>query len=183
MRRARKSYHEVLGVPIDATPREVKRAYRALAKRLHPDRMDDPDRARACEERLKEVNAAWNEFRELVRAGAARSRQSSPAPPHPRHDDAYEAGYEVPSWRRRGASGSTRDRYRAERVRASRDREQRERDARAEAEAVRRERDAEVRVRVEQDRARAAGILIMVAGLAGAVLLVVLLVALVAVGP
>ena len=48
-------YYEILGVPRDATPDDVKRAYRKLARRYHPDaNRDDPDAA----ERFKEINAA-----------------------------------------------------------------------------------------------------------------------------
>jgi curved DNA-binding protein CbpA len=32
----------VLGLPLNATPQQVKRRYRALAKRHHPDRGGDP---------------------------------------------------------------------------------------------------------------------------------------------
>ncbi|GCE13176.1 J domain-containing protein [Tengunoibacter tsumagoiensis] len=32
----------VLGLPLNATPEQIKRRYRALAKRYHPDRGGDP---------------------------------------------------------------------------------------------------------------------------------------------
>jgi curved DNA-binding protein CbpA len=32
----------VLGLPAHATPQQIKRRYRALAKRYHPDRGGDP---------------------------------------------------------------------------------------------------------------------------------------------
>jgi molecular chaperone DnaJ len=46
-------YYEVLGVARDATPEEIKKAYRRLARQLHPD--VNP----AEEERFKEVTAAY----------------------------------------------------------------------------------------------------------------------------
>src|SRR5581483_11997156 len=47
--------YEILGVPRDATQDEIKRAYRRLARELHPDVSNDP----STEERFKEVTAAY----------------------------------------------------------------------------------------------------------------------------
>jgi len=53
----RKDYYRVLGVSPDAPQDDITKAYRSLARRLHPDR--NPDDARA-EERFKEVSAAYD---------------------------------------------------------------------------------------------------------------------------
>lgn len=47
-------YYEVLGVSRDATAEEIKKAYRSLARKLHPD-VAGPD----AEDRFKEVTAAY----------------------------------------------------------------------------------------------------------------------------
>ncbi len=48
-------YYGVLGVPRDATGEEIKRAYRKLARELHPDVNPDP----ATQEKFKTVTAAY----------------------------------------------------------------------------------------------------------------------------
>jgi molecular chaperone DnaJ len=48
-------YYETLGVQRDASQEDIKRAYRALARKYHPDVSDDPN----AEERFKDVNAAY----------------------------------------------------------------------------------------------------------------------------
>src|SRR5581483_2072350 len=52
-----KNYYDVLGVPETATDEEVSRAYRRLARQLHPD--VNPDNKEA-EERFKDVSAAYD---------------------------------------------------------------------------------------------------------------------------
>jgi curved DNA-binding protein CbpA len=158
-----KRYYQVLGVAKDATPAEVKNAYRALAKHLHPDRLRDPEAARRAEERLKEVNAAWSEYCALQKHGGEgpgrqqarhRTGHAGARPRHadagdePSHEGADERAYAAA---RRGAR-SSRDRYRAERVREHRERTDRERRAYERAERVRRERERSTRERRERER-------------------------------
>ncbi|KAI0804553.1 DnaJ-domain-containing protein [Irpex lacteus] len=49
-------YYDLLGVPVDATTDEIKKAYRRLAIKLHPDKnRDDPN----AEEKFKEIAIAY----------------------------------------------------------------------------------------------------------------------------
>ena len=50
----KRDYYEVLGVKKDATDAEIKRAYRKLAAKYHPDVNHEPD----AEQKFKEINEA-----------------------------------------------------------------------------------------------------------------------------
>jgi curved DNA-binding protein len=51
-----KDYYKVLGVSREATPEELKKAFRKLARQFHPDTATDKKRA---EEKFKELNEAY----------------------------------------------------------------------------------------------------------------------------
>jgi curved DNA-binding protein len=53
-----RDYYEVLGVPRTATADDIKRAYRQLARKHHPDLQPAAERPRAAE-RFKEINEAY----------------------------------------------------------------------------------------------------------------------------
>lgn len=53
---AKRDYYEVLGVPREATPDDVKAAFRKLARQFHPDVSQEAN----AEEHFKEINEAYS---------------------------------------------------------------------------------------------------------------------------
>src|SRR5919205_2907996 len=54
----KRDYYEVLGVPKNASEEEIKKAYRKLAMKFHPDR-NQGDSAKDAEARFKEAKEAY----------------------------------------------------------------------------------------------------------------------------
>ena len=52
----KKDYYEVLGISKSATEKDIKKAYRELAKKYHPDKTPDN---KAAEEKFKEISEAY----------------------------------------------------------------------------------------------------------------------------
>jgi molecular chaperone DnaJ len=79
-----RDYYEVLGVPRDADEQQIKKAFRQLARRLHPDVSEEPD----AEARFREISEAYEalsnpETRQLYdRYGHAGLRSGGFTPTH-----------------------------------------------------------------------------------------------------
>jgi len=55
-----KNPYEVLGVRPGASEEEIKAAYRALAKKYHPDKYANSDLADLANEKMQEINEAYD---------------------------------------------------------------------------------------------------------------------------
>ena len=78
--------YQVLGVPSTATDEEVKKAYRDLARKYHPDNYHDNPLADLAQERMKEINEAYETVqsqRKAARSGGG-------------YTGGYQTGYQSP---------------------------------------------------------------------------------------
>ena len=63
--------YEVLGVSKNASDDEIKNAYRALARKYHPDNYADNPLSDLASEKMKEINAAYDRIKAGDTAGGS----------------------------------------------------------------------------------------------------------------
>ena len=68
--------YTVLGVSRDATDEEIKKAYRDLARKYHPDNYHDNPLADLAQEKMKEINEAYDTITKARSGGGSYSGQS-----------------------------------------------------------------------------------------------------------
>lgn len=70
--------YQILGIPRTATDDEVKKAYRTLARKYHPDNFaGSAAQAAGAEEKMKEINAAYDQIQKERSGGGASQSGSS----------------------------------------------------------------------------------------------------------
>ena len=55
----RKDYYKILGIDKSSSEQQIKKAYRKLALKLHPDKEPDPEKKASSEKKFKEVADAY----------------------------------------------------------------------------------------------------------------------------
>ena len=64
--------YSILGISPDATDEEIKNAYRALARKYHPDNFaDDNPLKELAKEKMQQINAAYDEIQRSRAAGSS----------------------------------------------------------------------------------------------------------------
>lgn len=84
--------YKVLGVPHNATDEEVKKAYRELAKKYHPDSYMDNPLSDLVEEKMKEINEAYDTIQKDRASGTQRAYSAEGAY-SPRRESSSSGSY------------------------------------------------------------------------------------------
>ena len=69
--------YQILNIPPTATDEEVKRAYRDLARKYQPDNYHDNPLADLAQEKMKEINEAYDQIQKQRKASSAASQSHS----------------------------------------------------------------------------------------------------------
>ena len=68
---------KILNLSPQVAQKEIKQAYRAMAKEWHPDRFLDPDEKSKAEEKIKEINQAYTLLKNYT--GTVENNDTSPS--------------------------------------------------------------------------------------------------------
>ena len=69
--------YKILGVDPSASDEEVKRAYRELARKYHPDNYADNPLGDLAEEKMKQINEAYDQITKMRQNGTPYGQGSS----------------------------------------------------------------------------------------------------------
>ena len=89
--------YKVLGISSDATDEEVKKAYRELSRKYHPDANANNPLKDLAEEKFKEVQAAYSQIMDMRAKGYATNDSQT--------SGGYSAGYQGQGYQGQGYQG------------------------------------------------------------------------------
>ena len=95
--------YEVLGVSPDASDDEIKKAYRELARKYHPDNYQNNPLADLAEEKMKEINQAYDAVTKARSGGGSAYGSGSAA--QSGYGYGYSSGSAYQQQRQSGGSG------------------------------------------------------------------------------
>lgn len=85
--------YRVLGVSRNASEDEIKAAYKALVKKYHPDQYQDNPLAEFAEEKMAEINSAYDAIMEERRSGRSSSYTDYGSSGGYGYNNGYNGGY------------------------------------------------------------------------------------------
>lgn len=90
--------YKVLGVSDHASDEQIRLAYRELVKKYHPDRYSDNPLKDLADEKLREINSAYEQIQSQRKTGAGFRTSESPregeGPKYDYQRDVYGRGYD-----------------------------------------------------------------------------------------
>ena len=120
----KRDFYEILGVPKNASEEDIKKAYRKLAMKYHPDR-NQGDGAKAAEEKFKEAKEAYEMLTDAQKRAAYDQYGHAGVDPNARAGGGADSGFAAGSFadafgdifgdmfgQQRGARGAGRQVYR-----------------------------------------------------------------------